>query len=349
MRFMSMKLGGGTRVLHTGLSAGAGLPGFLTVYAALAFWALSISSANAMTRLVQYSFTLQNETPSVVTDIDFYCFRPANTWRQRRILVNARPTLKETGSSHLFQFHIKEMAPFSTIIIRVAVTMDIMESASSKALLDEKSNLDEKSETEKGWFSGIRNLFRAGKGEDSERKDGEFRAFLLPERFIESASPEIIDLSRKLRSSSDIGTARNIYNWVRLNIKNAVFAGSVHGALYALRERRGDCTEHAALFTALCRASNIPARPVAGFVCRNNCILKPAALHNWAEFMADGRWHIADPQGGNFMDHETDYIEMECDKDSAQAVSGVNVPGCLDVTRFRIKGPDGISVRMNNE
>jgi transglutaminase-like putative cysteine protease len=63
------------------------------------------------------------------------------------------------------------------------------------------------------------------------------------------------------------------------------------------------------LFVALCRAAGIPARGVGGYVCATDCLLSPAAYHNWAQFYANGAWNMADPQAKRFLKHP-DYIAM---------------------------------------
>lgn len=61
-------------------------------------------------------------------------------------------------------------------------------------------------------------------------------------------------------------------------------------ALQILRERKGDCSEHAVLFVALCRAAGIPARRCSGFV----CVGSDWGSHAWAEIWC-GAWLGADP------------------------------------------------------
>ena len=76
------------------------------------------------------------------------------------------------------------------------------------------------------------------------------------------------------------------------------------GVLGAVRERRGDCTEFANLYTTLARAAGLPARTRAGLVYR----AAPAAagdapggsfaLHAWNEVAVDGVWRSVDPTWG---------------------------------------------------
>jgi transglutaminase-like putative cysteine protease len=61
-------------------------------------------------------------------------------------------------------------------------------------------------------------------------------------------------------------------------------------AVEILRDRMGDCSEHALLFVALCRASGIPARRCSGFVCVGSLW----GSHAWAEVWV-GAWMGVDP------------------------------------------------------
>ena len=65
------------------------------------------------------------------------------------------------------------------------------------------------------------------------------------------------------------------------------------GAVQILRECRGDCSEHALLFVALCRAAGIPARNCSGYVCIGGLW----GGHAWAEIWT-GQWIGADPTTG---------------------------------------------------
>ena len=64
-------------------------------------------------------------------------------------------------------------------------------------------------------------------------------------------------------------------------------------ALEILEQRRGDCSEHATLFVALCRAAGIPVRKCSGYVCLGSVW----GAHAWAEIWAGG-WIGADPTTG---------------------------------------------------
>jgi transglutaminase/protease-like cytokinesis protein 3 len=57
-------------------------------------------------------------------------------------------------------------------------------------------------------------------------------------------------------------------------------------AAQVARNRSGDCTEHAVLTAALCRAHGIPARVATGLVAVNDMY----AFHMWNEVWIRDRW-----------------------------------------------------------
>ena len=63
-----------------------------------------------------------------------------------------------------------------------------------------------------------------------------------------------------------------------------------------LEQRRGDCNEHAVLYTALARAAGLPTRIAIGVVWSEE--LDGFYYHAWPEVAIDGRWHWLDPTLG---------------------------------------------------
>lgn len=131
-----------------------------------------------------------------------------------------------------------------------------------------------------------------------------------------------------------------LYRWVHDFLAYGGFDAAAGTARQALERERGDCTEYAALYTALCRREGIPARGFEGFVCTGNCILKPTAAHNWAEFYRDGRWHLADPLKRVFRNPEAWYVAMRL-MPEGQGISGADA-------WFGADAP-GLEVSMNAE
>ena len=66
------------------------------------------------------------------------------------------------------------------------------------------------------------------------------------------------------------------------------------GLKYLLDRRKGDCSEHAALFEALARSFGIPCRKVSGLVYMGDWS-QSFGLHAWNEVILDGYWKPVDP------------------------------------------------------
>jgi len=125
---------------------------------------------------------------------------------------------------------------------------------------------------------------------------GEWTKYLEATPFIQSAHPEIQAKAKEIvsKEDSDVVRTTKLVNWVHQNIqKRPVF--SVPNALETLRNRVGDCNEHAVLLAALARASGIPAEIEAGLVYQNGRFY----YHAW-NVLHLGRWITADAVMGQF-------------------------------------------------
>jgi len=155
--------------------------------------------------------------------------------------------------------------------------------------------------------------------------------WLETERHIETGDPGIRSLAAELRRPSVHETSRAIYDWVRGNLRYAGFVADDLGALYALKERRGDCTEYAYLVVALARANGIPARMVGGHVADRNMAPRAEEYHNWAEVFFDGAWRLVDAQKESWLSPAQHYIAFRFYRD--QEINPVGL-----AHRFRVEG-----------
>lgn len=155
------------------------------------------------------------------------------------------------------------------------------------------------------------------------------KEYIEPQPLIEVENPEIKRLAAALKKKSEkkktskksnketeninsrTKLAKTAYNWIKRNIQYSGYLSEARGALYALKNRKGDCTEFAYLYTALLRANKIPARVVSGFVYEGNAILDPRNYHDWVEYYADSRWHTVDLQGKKFKEATHNYIAVK--------------------------------------
>jgi len=115
--------------------------------------------------------------------------------------------------------------------------------------------------------------------------------YLESTTLIQSDDEVIVKLAKNIiKEENDANKAVNkIYLWVYENIDKKPTL-SIPSALEVVRTKQGDCNEHAVLFTALCRAIQVPARICTGIVYVNGGFF----YHAWTEIFL-GRWITIDP------------------------------------------------------
>ena len=123
-----------------------------------------------------------------------------------------------------------------------------------------------------------------------------FDDYLNATIFIQSKDPQIKGLAREIiKDEKDpLVAARLIYDWVYKNIKK-VPTITIPMATDVLKTKKGDCNEHTTLFTALARASGIPAKIAVGLIYKDGFFY----YHAWPEIYA-GQWLAVDPTLGQF-------------------------------------------------
>ncbi|NHZ99835.1 transglutaminase domain-containing protein [Massilia sp. CCM 8734] len=140
--------------------------------------------------------------------------------------------------------------------------------------------------------------------------------WLGPERYVESDAEPIRALAALLRRPTASETTRAIYDWVCGNLTYAGYLADDFGALYALRELGGDCTEYAGLVVALARANRIPARVLGGYVMTQDGVPRPQDYHNWAEVFIDGAWRTVDAQKQSWLPPAGAYVAFRISRDA---------------------------------
>jgi hypothetical protein len=125
------------------------------------------------------------------------------------------------------------------------------------------------------------------------------REALKPTAFLESTDPKIVAAARKaVGEAGDAAEAvRRIEAFVREHLRKSDLSVGYATAREALESKQGDCTEHAVLAAAMCRAVGIPARIVSGLVYIGPHGGKPSAFapHAWAKALVGDKWVYLDP------------------------------------------------------
>ena len=115
--------------------------------------------------------------------------------------------------------------------------------------------------------------------------------YLLPSRYCQSDELSAMALSIIGDAWPNYQQVETIRLWVRHNITyESGSSNTSTTALETMNLRRGVCRDFAHLCIALCRAVNVPARMVVGFL--HN--LYPMDLHAWFEAYIGGRWFTFD-------------------------------------------------------
>lgn len=259
-------------------------------------------------RTIRYSFTVRNKTNRYLEGADFWTYAPV---KQTSFQLE-----KSIGASHEFTTKVDEagnqklrfkldLAPFSAKVVSITAQLK----------LAKKSNEMEINSTVE--YTGR-------------------------EKYIELDNEKIIALSQQFTGDEKNISLKTAFDWVAENIEYAGYIEDDRGALYALNNKRGDCTEYMYLFAALARLKDIPTRAVGGYVVSEDAVLKAQGFHNWAEVYVDGKWRVADPQNKKFMEDEDSYIAMHVISPQVSSSNSL----LSNTQRFSYAG-EGLEVRMN--
>lgn len=127
----------------------------------------------------------------------------------------------------------------------------------------------------------------------------EFDQYLKADISIPVFDPSIQRKAREIvgQESDLFKRALRVHDFVHGHLEKDPFV-SLPDALEALKTKRGDCNEHAVLYTALARAAGIPTKMVVGLVYSENFYGggKPGFYyHAWVEVYTGKQWVSLDP------------------------------------------------------
>ena len=119
---------------------------------------------------------------------------------------------------------------------------------------------------------------------------------LTGDALIQVEHPKIQKLAKEIvGNEQDLWEkSQKIFDWVYNNIEKEI-TPNIPSALTVLEIKRGDCNEHAVLFTALARAVGIPTRICIGLVWSEE--IQAFGYHAWVEVFI-GEWTPIDPTLG---------------------------------------------------
>ncbi|MFH1671881.1 MAG: transglutaminase-like domain-containing protein [Pseudomonadota bacterium] len=241
--------------------------------------------AYPITKQVQYSFTVQNTTNKSLANAELWTYAPVKQTATQlcKDIETSYPyqlTEDEWGNQILY-FKFKNLPPYATKLIQIKASLK----------LSDRPN---------------------------DIQANQIESFLQSSPYIESDHLEIQKKAESFKASNVVETVNRIFKWVTHHITYTGYLKNDRGALYALKHKKGDCTEYMYLFTAMCRANKIPARGIGGYICKESTKLKPRDFHNWSEFYHNDTWGIADPQNDTLMKNSANYIAMRIIHDAPQ-------------------------------
>ncbi len=127
------------------------------------------------------------------------------------------------------------------------------------------------------------------KGDDQQVLDA-----LKPTQYLQAENKEIVSLANQAvgETKDAAEAARKIENFVSEYITEKNLSVGYASAAEVAASRQGDCTEHAVLTAAICRAAGIPARVVSGIVYIDEFAGRKDVFggHAWVEAYVGGKW-----------------------------------------------------------
>ena len=142
--------------------------------------------------------------------------------------------------------------------------------------------------------------------------------YLRPNPLVTSADPQVVRHARRAvgAEADPWAKAQAITKWVAKNITEKNFETSFAPADEVARNLQGDCTEHAVLTAAMCRAEGVPARVVVGLVYANQ--LNGFGYHMWNEVYVNRRWVAVDAA---FDQTQVDAVHLKLSETSLDGIS----------------------------
>jgi transglutaminase-like putative cysteine protease len=110
--------------------------------------------------------------------------------------------------------------------------------------------------------------------------------FLAEEKYLEVTDTAIQKAAKSIPGKDNEQGVRSVMDFVVQTLKKTAYDPADHGAVWALQNRHGDCTEFTDLFVTLCRAKGIPARACDGYI-TTEVQKNDTAKHSWTEVYLD--------------------------------------------------------------
>ncbi|VAW96781.1 hypothetical protein MNBD_GAMMA22-1210 [hydrothermal vent metagenome] len=250
---------------------------------------LNSKSEYLVDRTIKYQYQVQNKTNKLIKTSQFWAYAPVPKTSNQLVasIQSSLPYQSEYDElgNHIQTFTIENLAPYATKIITLSINLKMSNVANPLPIKNKNK-------------------------------------YLVAEKNIESDNSKLIKFSESIIKKSSSTKSNALFNWVSQNIVYKGYIKADRGALYAMNQRTGDCTEYSYLFTALSRAQKLSSRVIGGYVYNEDTRLNPEDFHNWSEYYKDNRWYIADTQNKIHNKNVSDYIAFRIIADSNNSKLG---------------------------
>jgi hypothetical protein len=159
--------------------------------------------------------------------------------------------------------------------------------------------------------------------------------------YIQCKDEAVMDLAKRAVGDANdaASAARQIEAFVDGYITQKDLSVGYASAAEVAKSRQGDCSEHAVLAAAMCRAVGIPARIVCGVVYADSFMGKQSIFggHMWAEVHLDGQWYGLDATRSEQHGFGPGHIALSRGNgDPVDFFSLINTLGCFDVEKITL-------------
>lgn len=211
----------------------------------------------------RYTFAVQNTSSNILENPAFVAYSPADIpgLQEVETLQSTQPyrLIKDAAGNRVMQFELDWLPPYGTRIITVTATVRRYVHWQAQARILPTGRLS------------------AGP-------------------YMQLNDSVVAEAAKGLWRGNAETTATAVLNYLADRVHRVQYIREDRGAAYALRERRGDCTEFMYAFSALMRADGVPTLNFGGFISPSAGVLRSVKYHNWSAYRAKSGWTLVDPE-----------------------------------------------------
>jgi transglutaminase-like putative cysteine protease len=208
------------------------------------------------------------------------------TTREKALSPSAAPPRVDLGLSQLVRLKQRIARPYDTVAASYRIQIRDDDDPASTFVQDERQQVKnvQNNSFELHVRAGGTGLTRAAVPEPGPE-------YLQSSYFINSDDGRVQQLARLAIGDAQAAgqKAARIERWVHDHMKTVNHEALAPSDQVA-RTLQGDCTEHAMLTAAMCRAAGVPARTAVGLIYADVSAQPTFAFHMWTEVWVGGRW-----------------------------------------------------------